>query len=60
MSGIRNLSRRDFLKNTGVTGAMVLGAQVAPGSLIAGGRGHSRRAPRYGPTSSSPSPATGW
>ena len=36
MSGIRNLSRRDFLKNTGITGAMVLGAQVVPSSLITG------------------------
>ena len=41
MSGIQNLSRRDFLKNTGITGAMVLGAQLAPTSLIAGARAQS-------------------
>lgn len=41
MSGIQNLSRRDFLKNTGVTGAMVLGAQVVPSSLVAGARAQS-------------------
>ena len=41
MSGIQNLSRRDFLRNTGVTGAMVLGAQVVPSSLIAGARAQS-------------------
>ena len=41
MSGIHNLSRRDFLKNTGITGAVVLGAQVAPSSLIAGARAQS-------------------
>ena len=39
MSSIQNLSRRDFLKNSGITGAMVLGAQVVPSSLIAGGAG---------------------
>ena len=41
MNGIRNLSRRDFLKNSGITGAMVLGAQVVPSSLIAGARAQS-------------------
>ena len=41
MSGIHNLSRRDFLKNTGITGAMVLGAQVAPSSLIAAAKAQS-------------------
>jgi len=41
MSGIQNLSRRDFLKNTGITGAMVLGAQVLPSSLIAGAHAQS-------------------
>ena len=41
MSGIQNLSRRDFLKNTGITGAMVLGAQVVPSSLIAGAAAQS-------------------
>ena len=41
MNGIRNLSRRDFLKNSGITGAMVLGAQVLPSSLIAGAQAQS-------------------
>ena len=41
MSGVQNLSRRDFLRNTGVAGAMVLGVQVVPSSLIAGARGQS-------------------
>ena len=41
MNGIRNLSRRDFLKNTGITGAMVLGAQVLPSSLVASARAQS-------------------
>ena len=41
MSSIQNLSRRDFLKNSGITGAMVLGAQVVPSSLIAGARAQS-------------------
>ena len=41
MSGIQNLSRRDFLKNTGITGAMVLGAQMAPSSLIAAAQAQS-------------------
>ena len=41
MKGIQNLSRRDFLKNTGITGAMVLGAQVAPSSLIAAAKAQS-------------------
>jgi isoquinoline 1-oxidoreductase beta subunit len=33
MSGIQNLSRRDFLKTSGVTAAFVLGAQVVPNPL---------------------------
>ena len=41
MNGIRNLSRRDFLKNSGITGAMVLGAQVLPSSLVASARAQS-------------------
>ncbi len=41
MSGIRNLSRRDFLRNAGITGAVVLGAQVAPGSLVSAARAQS-------------------
>ena len=41
MAGIHNLSRRDFLKNSGITGAMVLGAQVLPSSLIAGAAAQS-------------------
>ena len=41
MNGIQNLSRRDFLKNSGITGAMVLGAQVLPSSLIAGAQAQS-------------------
>ena len=31
MSRIQNISRRDFLKHTGATGALVLGAQIVPG-----------------------------
>lgn len=34
MSNILNLSRREFLKTSGVTGGFVLGASVAPTSLI--------------------------
>ena len=41
MNGIQNLSRRDFLKNSGITGAMVLGAQVLPSSLVASARAQS-------------------
>ncbi len=41
MSGIQNLSRREFLKNTGITGAMVLGAQVVPNPLLAGAQAQS-------------------
>ena len=41
MSGIQNLSRRDFLKNTGITGAMVLGAQVVPHPLLSAARAQS-------------------
>ena len=41
MNGIQNLSRRDFLKNTGITGAMVLGAQVLPNSLVASAQAQS-------------------
>ena len=41
MSGIQNVSRRDFLKNTGITGAMVLGAQVVPSSFITAARAQS-------------------
>ena len=35
MSRIQNISRRDFLKQTGATGALVLGAQIVPGSMVA-------------------------
>lgn len=35
MSAVQNLSRRDFLKHTGVTGAVVLGAQIVPNPMIA-------------------------
>ena len=35
MSGVHNVSRRDFLKHTGVTGAVVLGAQIVPNPMIA-------------------------
>ena len=35
MSGVHNISRRDFLKHTGATGALVLGAHVVPGSMVA-------------------------
>ena len=35
MTGIQNISRRDFLKHTGATGALVLGAQIVPGSMVA-------------------------
>ena len=41
MSGIQNLTRRDFLKNSGLTGAVVLGAQVLPNSLVASARAQS-------------------
>jgi len=41
MSGIQNLTRRDFLKNSGLTGAVVLGAQVFPSSLVASARAQS-------------------
>ena len=41
MSGIQNLSRRDFLRNTGITGAMVLGAQVVPHPLLSAARAQS-------------------
>ncbi len=41
MADVQNLSRRDFLRNTGITGAVVLGAQVAPGSLISAARAQS-------------------
>ena len=34
MSGVHNVSRRDFLKHTGVTGAVVLGAQIVPNPMI--------------------------
>ena len=35
MSGVQNISRRDFLKRSGATGALVLGANVVPGPMIA-------------------------
>ena len=35
MSCVHNISRRDFLKHTGATGALVLGAQIVPGSMVA-------------------------
>ncbi len=38
MFGIQNISRRDFLKSSGIAGALVLGANVVPGSLIASAR----------------------
>ena len=41
MAGIQNLSRRDFLRNSGIAGAMVLGAQVVPHPLMAGARAQS-------------------
>jgi isoquinoline 1-oxidoreductase beta subunit len=34
MHTIENLSRRDFMKRTGAVGALVLGAQVAPFSMV--------------------------
>ena len=37
MLGVQNISRRTFLKSAGVTGALVLGANVAPGSHDFGG-----------------------
>ena len=36
MSNVQNLSRRDFIKRTGATTALVLGAHLAPHSLIRG------------------------
>ena len=41
MLGVQNISRRTFLKSAGVTGAVVLGANVAPGSLISTARAQS-------------------
>ena len=35
MPGIQNISRREFLKHSGVTGAVVLGAQIVPNPMIA-------------------------
>ena len=31
MSRVQNISRRDFLKHSGATGALVLGAHIVPG-----------------------------
>ena len=41
MLGVQNISRRTFLKTAGVTGALVLGANVAPGSMIGAARGQT-------------------
>ena len=41
MLGVQNISRRTFLKSAGVTGALVLGANVAPGSMISAARGQT-------------------
>ncbi|MDE0050769.1 MAG: molybdopterin-dependent oxidoreductase, partial [Rhodospirillales bacterium] len=38
MFGVQNISRRTFLKSAGVTGALVLGANVAPRSFIGSAR----------------------
>ena len=57
MSRIQNISRRDFLKQTGATGALVLGAQIVPGSMVAASRPRPPATPSS-PTCSSPSPAT--
>ncbi|MDD9983999.1 MAG: molybdopterin-dependent oxidoreductase, partial [Gammaproteobacteria bacterium] len=35
MARVQNISRRDFLKHSGVTGALVLGAHLAPGPMVA-------------------------
>ena len=35
MSGVQNITRRKFLKHSGVTGAVVLGAHVVPNPMIA-------------------------
>ena len=35
MARVQNITRRDFLKHTGATGALVLGAQIVPGSMVA-------------------------
>ena len=39
MLGVQNISRRTFLKSAGVTGALVLGANVSTGSMIGAARG---------------------
>ena len=41
MSGVQNISRRDFLKQSGITGAVVLGANIVPGPMIAAVRAQS-------------------
>ena len=41
MLGVQNISRRTFLKSAGVTGALVLGANVTTGSMISTARGQS-------------------
>ena len=41
MLGVQNISRRTFLKSAGVTGALVLGANVSAGSMIGTARGQS-------------------
>ncbi|NIR92069.1 MAG: xanthine dehydrogenase family protein molybdopterin-binding subunit [Gammaproteobacteria bacterium] len=38
MWNVRNMSRRDFLKSTGATTALVLGAHLMPHSLISGAK----------------------
>ena len=35
MARVQNISRRDFLKHSGVTGALILGAHLAPGAMVA-------------------------
>ena len=60
MSRIQNISRRDFLKQTGATGALVLGAQIVPGSMVAAVRAQATGNVRGSPTCSSPSPTTAW
>ncbi|WDE13765.1 xanthine dehydrogenase family protein molybdopterin-binding subunit [Thalassomonas haliotis] len=42
MSDIVNVSRRKFLKSTGAGAALVLGVQLIPARLLAGGHGHHK------------------
>ena len=60
MTRIQNISRRDFLKQTGATGALVLGAADRPGLDGRGRPGPGHRQCPSSPTCSSPSPTTAW